>query len=233
MAALELVPREEALRRVPESPTTIEARAIVLDPRPATYRSGDGLLLVDQDGRLVCALGAVVARDVDAAFESLQLDCELVADPVAHERLKATRTFERAILQRLSSPWQPRPHVIAGLTIRQLAAADSLAHLPEELREEIEFAREHFDVLCGEADGLPVSFSYTECTEKLADLSIDTLEAYCNRGIGTAVAAAAIDDVVARGFEPVWGALVSNAQSLRLAAKLGFDRYAGELFVSE
>ncbi|REK09900.1 MAG: GNAT family N-acetyltransferase [Planctomycetota bacterium] len=231
--ALEPVSREEALRRVPDGPTTIEARAIALSPRGRVLRSDEGLVIVHPDHRLVCALGAVRADDVDALFDREQFECELVADRTAYERLKDTRDFERALLHRLGQAWHSRPHTIAELSIRPLTLDDRLDALPEELREEIIYAREHFHVLAGVVDGRPVSFAYDEGTETLSDLSIDTLESHRNRGIGTAVAAAAVGHVVARGMTPVWGALASNAASLRLAAKLGFDQIVGELFVWE
>jgi L-amino acid N-acyltransferase YncA len=70
-------------------------------------------------------------------------------------------------------------------------------------------------------------------TETLADISIETLEGYRRRGIGRAVVARLIDEVIRLGKVPVWGATEDNTASLALAASLGFTRAAGELFVCE
>lgn len=73
-------------------------------------------------------------------------------------------------------------------------------------------------------DGRPVSFCYP-CwsTEALWDISIDTVEAYRRRGCAADAVRFMIHHMRASGRDPVWGAVESNAASLGLAAKLGFE----------
>ena len=69
-------------------------------------------------------------------------------------------------------------------------------------------------------------------TESLWDVSVDTLEGCRRRGLAGACARALIGLLSSRGLEPVWAAVESNTASLRLAAKLGFER-ADRLMVFE
>ena len=99
----------------------------------------------------------------------------------------------------------------------------SLAHLPGELRQELESARGRSPLAVGFVDGPAVSFACAPWqTETLFDLSIDTLEPHRGRGLAAAAAALLIDRLSRTGRQPVWGALEDNGPSLRLAARLGF-----------
>jgi GNAT superfamily N-acetyltransferase len=182
---------------------------------------------------LLGAMGAVETRDAANLLQRCQIDCELLADSQAYRALQARMDFERAQIWTLATPWQAPTPAVEGLTIRPLEKQDSLDQLPEDLRAEIVVARGKRGVLAGFIDGVAVSFAYSLTTETLADLSIDTLDAYRRRGIGRAVVSAHIDELVAAGISPVWGAVESNAASLRLAESLGFTVPAGELFVSD
>jgi hypothetical protein len=234
MPPLTLLSREDALSQIADSPATLEMRAVALDPDGVVYRSGNGLLTVAARHRLLGALGRVDASDVAAICRAREAPWEVLADRAACERLREPYSFGRAIIQTLNGPWGPWEQKIPGLVIRPLALGDSLDHLPAELRREIDDVRPSEIVFAGLIDAVAVSFSYSSSrTETLADISIDTLEAYRGRSIAAAVASALIDHVVARGLAPVWGAVESNTASLRLAAKLGFTRPAGELLVCE
>jgi GNAT superfamily N-acetyltransferase len=52
---------------------------------------------------------------------------------------------------------------------------------------------------------------------------VDTLEAWRRRGLGRACVEFLIDHMRRHGKEPVWGAIASNAASLAVAARLGFE----------
>jgi len=227
------VSREEALRRVPDTPLTVEMREMALDARSTIYGSAAGLLLVHHTGELIGAMGDVRATDVDELLARQDGEYELVADSEAYRHLRYGRHFQRAIISSLAQPWQYVPHEIAGLTIRPLEPSDLRDHLPHDLREELDAAEAAGPVLAGFMDGLAVSFSYATLSERMADLSIDTLALYERRGIGTAVAGAMVDQLVAAGKAPIWGALEGNVGSLRIAARLGLTRYEGELWVHE
>ncbi len=222
-----------ALSEIPDSPATLEFRSLALDRNSLVYRSGVGLLLVDSRKELVCAVGAIDCDDVVQLCRSSDLACELLGDESARDALRGVVSFEPARIFVLDTTWRIGSFTRADLAIRPLGSADSLAHLPEELREEIETERPRVPVFATFIDGAPVSFAYSSSmTQTLADISIDTLEAYRNRGIGAATAASLIDWVVQNGKSPVWGSLESNGPSLRLAEKLGFHRPAGRLFVA-
>ncbi len=233
MDRLTSITRLEALAEIPDSPATVEFRHMAEAAELATFRSGGGLLVANADGRMVGAMGPVLADDVQTLLRQWPGDCDLVVDEAAYEELRGGYPFERAMIQTLDGPWQRPESCIDGLTIRTLTASDSLDHVPNELREELNYARPRTRVLAGFVDGVPVSFAYVVASAVHADMSIDTLVEYCQRGIATAVAAAMVDEVVSSGKTPVWGAVESNQASLRLAARLGFTRPAGTLYVAE
>jgi GNAT superfamily N-acetyltransferase len=109
-------------------------------------------------------------------------------------------------------------------TIRLVTSGDDLGHLPPGLRHEITYAREVAPLAAVFIDNLPVSFCYP-CwrTESLWDVSIDTLADYRGRGFALHAAQFMISRLAREGLAPVWAAPESNAPSLRLARRLGFD----------
>jgi RimJ/RimL family protein N-acetyltransferase len=223
--------RELALKLIREQPTHVEFRSIALDPAGELFHSGRGLLLADAHSRLLGALGEVESRDVERLVTDRRLDCELLADAVARQALPRYQ-FTRALVFTLGGAWQPVAGP-AGLTVRQLAASDSIAHLETELAEEIELERRLGSVLCGFFGQTAVGFAYARKSDALADISIDTVAEYRRRGVAAAVASALVEAVLADGLAPVWGAVEHNEPSLGLAEKLGFTRFEGELFVCE
>ena len=133
----------------------------------------------------------------------------------------------------------------AGTTIFTRVDAPDLSHVTEHLHSELTEAlwgRPVVRFLAGELPprgnlslvtdlemcaawdgGLPVAFCYPVVqTETLWDVSIDTLEAYRCRGLGTRAARRMITRMLEVGKRPVWGALESNTASRTLAARLGF-----------
>jgi RimJ/RimL family protein N-acetyltransferase len=233
MPELVALSRDLALSLVPDTPATVEFRHMAEGDEPCVYRSGGGLLLANSEGKTLGAMGDVVSDDVRQLIAEHKFDGDVVADEAAFAVLRQHYAFERAIIQTLAGPWQRPRSFVPGLVIRPLAATDLLDGLPEELREEIAFACRDTRILAAVVEGQLVSFSYVVQSTLHADMSIDTVEQYRNRGIATAVAGAMLEEVAESGKTPVWGALDSNLASLRLAEKLGFRRAAGVLYVAE
>ena len=79
--------------------------------------------------------------------------------------------------------------------------------------------------------GQLASFCYAAWpTESLWDVAVETMEPHRQQGYGAMAVKFLVDRMWQRRKRPVWGALESNAASLRLAKKLGF-RPVGTLFV--
>lgn len=115
--------------------------------------------------------------------------------------------------------------------VRLLSGLDSLEHLPAGLRHEMTQAQAFAPVAAVFVGGRPVSFCYPVwTTERLWDVSIDTLEAHRGHSLGAAAVTFMMEAMRRSGREPVWGALESNQASLRLGAKLGF-KPIGEIAV--
>jgi GNAT superfamily N-acetyltransferase len=122
---------------------------------------------------------------------------------------------------------RPALHVSGGAlvsTVRPLTPADVLDHLPPGLRYEMTNAQQFAPVAAVFVDGVPASFCYAVWqTETLWDVSIDTLDEYRGRGLGSVAVDFMMEQMSRAGKQPVWGALASNSSSLRLARKLGFQ----------
>jgi L-amino acid N-acyltransferase YncA len=234
MRDLQRVARDEALAAIPDSPATLEFRAIALDPRGTVYRSDRGLIAVVETEQVIAARGEVRPDDVEAVCLALGGGYEVLADRAAHQRLRNAFEFERATIWSRAGTWRNVAAPVPGLAIRVLAADDTLDHLEEELRGEIERARPHYPIWAGFRDGKAAGFAYCSTwTETWADISIDTIPAARRQGVAAVVVSTLIDGFIAQGKLPVWGAVDSNVASLGLAKKLGFTRMEGELFVRE
>lgn len=228
---MEPISREKVLEQIADTPATLELRALALSPDAACYCSGEGLLLVDSGGELVGAVGQIVAEELAGIYRAQPPGCDLLADATAHNALRPLIRFERARILSLSSAWSPTR--TARSDIRRLAKDTALTHLPTDLREEIDGARQCKSVYAAFSDAVPVCFSYAGwMTETLADISVDTLAAYRRRGLASATAIALIDEIIASGKSPVWGAIENNTASLGLADKLGFRQPAGTVYVA-
>ena len=135
-----------------------------------------------------------------------------------------------------AAPWRGETFVVHALAdpdrvvaivdqplVRMLRLDDALEHLPPDLRHEMTHARLMGPVAAVFADGLAASFCYP-CwqTERLWDVSIDTLDEHRGKSFAAAAVRLMIHHMRREGRAPVWGALESNGASLRLAARLGF-----------
>ena len=213
--------------RLPDLPRLVETRAILL--------SGAWEVLGDTDG------GDYVVRSLETPLAAVvgRPSAGPLRETVARDDVTEILCGEDAVRCTAAAlpGWQADPatiHVLgtaraalpAGtLDVRLVGAEEplSLAHLPAELRQELESTRGHSPLAVGFVDGRAVSFACAPWqTETLFDLSIDTLEPFRGRGLAAAAAALLIDAVSRTGRQPVWGALEDNGPSMRLAARLGF-----------
>lgn len=210
-----------ALDLAPDVPRWVEARAMLLagaTPRPC----GAGFLVADASQQLVVALGDVDVKAVDVpsgftllcAIENLALASALGAGD--------GMIVERALLHTL-----PDPDVLPDDEGAVAVAPDAplaLDHLPAPLADEVTRAHRAGVMHVAFVDGLPVSFASAPWrTETLFDVSVDTAPGARQLGLATRVAAAMIRAERAAGRSPVWGATESNAASLALARRLGFE----------
>jgi GNAT superfamily N-acetyltransferase len=124
-----------------------------------------------------------------------------------------------------------RPMVDPTAEIRLLPggleeASLTLEHVPEKSRQELELEWvSSRPIAVAIVDGRAVTFCYAAfTTERLWDVSIETLEPFRRRGLGAACFLALAAHMVESGKTPAWGAMVDNPASLGLAAKLGFVR---------
>lgn len=187
--------------------------------------------MIDPGGELLGAVGQVVAGEVVNVYRAQPPGCDLLTDATAHIALRTMIRFARARILLLASTWSPPRNL--GCETRPLEQEVSLAHLPADLREEIDRARQHKTVYAAFVDAMPVSFSYASwMTETLADISVDTLAGYRRRGLAAGTAIALIDEIIASGKSPVWGATENNTASLGLADKLGFRQSSGSVYVA-
>lgn len=230
--------RSRALAAIPDTPATVETRALALDPASYIHAIGDGWLVLAGAGDLACVYGTVDMAAIEAILGVAGFDGDLLvpANGRAKPALPAGWSAERASI--FTAGTQPLPPDPASpfreaFAVRRLARGDALAHLPSTLRAEIDAVRAARSVYAAFSDGTPVSFAYVSReTERHGDLSIDTLEAFRRRGAAEAASRPVIAELHLRDKRPVWGAIDSNAASLALARRLGFTQRAGLLWVA-
>ena len=222
----------ELATRLPDLPRWVETRGMLLSgrcdlivpPEPgaadAVVRGTDfGLFCVSGDPPLE-ALPAALARHGGRAV--------LCAGGRSEElsTILSGWTRSRAVIHALAGEEPSGPRVgQAGVRVAMLSGRDAgaLSHVPDRLREELSTALGCSHVAAAFVEDLPVAFCYASYeTETLWDLSIDTLEGYRRRGLARASSEFLIGHMARHGKRPVWGALDSNAPSIRMAASLGF-----------
>lgn len=150
---------------------------------------------------------------------------EIVAGPEQVEWLQGVLPewiYSRAILHTLPGALNQPPASDAEIGFLDPALLDEFP-IFDELLEELKFGAQYSSIAAAFVDGRPVSFCYAGAvTESLWDIAIDTLPEYQRRGYAAQCAAYMIRYMAGRGKSPVWGALVDNPASWRLAEKLGF-----------
>jgi GNAT acetyltransferase len=213
---------------LPDVPRWIEAHGIAADPASWRRELGAGFAVGSDRARLIVVAGDADAAALAALARERPRHTLLVAIERADLAAATGRRVARALLHTLpdaAGGGTPGPDggPDAGAGAVALPADASLAHLPPALAEELDAARPHRTIWTVFLDGLPVSFAYAPWrSARWFDVSVDTLPAARQLGLGRMVAAAMIRDEQALGRAPVWGADEGNAASLRLAHALGF-----------
>lgn len=221
---------------IADEPRWVEIRSLLLSDRAhveVATTSPPAFTVVRTD----IAQGGVVGRPPHRAIQMMAASAEeILVEPEHVEWVAAAIpewTFESATLHVLGGT--PRlPAVPRGL-VRMVSRHELSASpaIPAELREELLQAEEETRVFAAFAHETPAAFCYAGAvTERLWDVSIDTLEPFRRQGFATFCATFVIEHMRAAGREPVWGSLASNVASAQLAAKLGFVP-ADSIFVFE
>jgi hypothetical protein len=211
-------PRE--LPELPELPRYVEAHGIAADPASWRRELGAGFALGSDRARLVVVCGGADPGATRGLARELPGHTFLAAtDEIAATLRGAGRAVMRALLHTL-----PDPAMLPDLEGAAVLGADApLAHLPEALAEELRAALARGTVWAAWVDGEPVSFADAPWrSARWFDVSVDTIAAARQLGLGTVVAAALIRGERAAGRAPVWGTDEQNLASLRLAHRLGF-----------
>lgn len=202
---------------LPDLPRWVEAHDLARDP-DSWHRDG----CVGHDGGpdpVICIYGELSVDAVLALADEHPQHTLLVP----RERIDLVdalpRPTVRAILHTL-----PEPAALPDYEGAEPLPEDaSLAHLPDDLRAELEDARTRTTVWTAWVDGIPMSFAYASALSAAwFDIGVDTAVGARQLGLATIVASTLIRAERANGREPVWGATEDNIASLRLAARLGF-----------
>lgn len=223
------------LEAVPDLPRWLESRGMLLSGSCELFGSDRaGFVVRSSDDRLISSIGRPAPAAIEEATASLEGPWTFICqttDAVRFARELRGWTLEGAVLH-----MQPRGANVTArpveAKIEQLKSIPErlLDRLPPHLRRELPLAARRRPVVTATIDRRPAAFCYSLLeTETLWDVSVETLREFRRRGLAEACAARLIKTQRAAGKEPVWGAVESNAASIRLAEKLGFapvDRLA-------
>ncbi|MDQ3363918.1 MAG: GNAT family N-acetyltransferase [Myxococcota bacterium] len=205
---------------LPDEPRWVEAHGIAAHPTSWRRALEHGGVIGHARAKLAVIHGAPPPATIDALARELADHTLLVASEPLRAALDASgRRPLRAILHTLADP-AALPE-LDGATL--LGPDVSLAHVPADLADELAVARTLGPIWTVFVDGEPVSFAYAPWrSARWFDVSVDTLPAARQLGLGAIVASTMIHAERAAGREPVWGADEHNLASLRLADRLGF-----------
>jgi RimJ/RimL family protein N-acetyltransferase len=220
----------DVLDALPDEPACVEARAMLLSGRGRIiWRTDHVLVLQAAREQLVTIVGPFRWPSIGAVLHELGPYVEIVARESEFRRagpLPPGWKADHAIVHDeppSSALAMARPPV----TFFTERDTPDLRHVPRELRRELESALAFSPVAAALDGDVPVSFCYAGWeTETLWDVSIDTLEPWRNRGFAAAAALALMAHMRRRGKRAVWAALESNAPSLSVARRLGFNPVA-------
>ena len=217
-------------RAVPDDASHVEIRSMLLGGDAEVIGSPSGGLVVASDRSVAGVVGSPSPSLVDRGISLLAEDADLLVFPEGLAVVISVMpevTPQRAAIHRFAStlPTDPLEDVSVGEV-----DASFLASLPDVLAEEVDGA---VFAAVRRVDGVGVAVcSAWWPTETLWDVGVDTLPGHRRRGHARACFIALARHMEARGLSPVWGALVDNFASLRMAESLGFIP-DGELFVIE
>ena len=224
------------LANVPDAPEFVEARAMLLSGDGVVlWTNGRSLVVHSPDDFLACVVGPAPAQELAATLSRLPPRTAVVLgeQDAASAGVPRGWNAEAAIVH-----IEPERFVaarVAGCEVRLINADDplELGHVPQDVRGELEDAFLFAPLAVAFVQDTPAAFCRAGwVTESLWDVAIDTLEPWRGRGCGAAAAVALMEVMRARGRRAVWGALVSNTPSLRLAARLGFTPVSRVLILS-
>jgi hypothetical protein len=237
MTAVELI---ALANKLPDIPRFVETRAMLLANLCNVFGldESDGASFVVRGTEIstISVIGKPASEAILQAVEPDGAEAEILVFNDNFSLVEKTLPHwnsEKAILH-LPGDSLLLPVVPDGM-VRLLSKDEvsSLTTVSDELKEELLVAAKQTQIAATIIDNQPVSFCYANAvTEMLWDISIDTIEGFRNRGLAALCVAFMIDYFYRQGKKPVWGALVSNTASMKLAAKLGFVP-VDELFVFE
>ncbi|MEJ7733890.1 MAG: GNAT family N-acetyltransferase [Polyangiaceae bacterium] len=215
---------EAWLRSVSDTPANVEVRAALLEGGVTVLGPPQAFVAATPPG-LNSSIFVVGPADMALLRQAAQADPE--AEVIASAATVASWAAlpagaRRAVIHELPGALEnvaPHPSLLL-----QASDAARLASVPDaELRAELEEAIQAGPLAIALAGEALAAFCYAgSVTETLWDISIDTLPAYRRRGLAGAAVASLAELHAAAGRRPIWGAEVSNAGSMGLAARLGF-----------
>jgi predicted GNAT family acetyltransferase len=203
---------------LPDEPRWVEAHGLCAEPDSWHAAWPGGGIIGSERASLAVAVGRFDRGGFSAAAALHPRSTFLCAVEEAPQL--AGRHSELAVLHTLAGPAD-----VLELNVAQLSADAPLDHVSPPLREELRWARRDRRVWAAWVEGKPVSFAYASWrSRQWFDVSVDTVPGYRQLGLATMVAQALIQDEAGDGRAPVWGALMGNHASVRLAQRLGFEQ---------
>lgn len=231
---------------VPDEPLWVDLRGLLGTGRCRVWAAADparGFVAVSRDYPFASLFGRPGAGSIReavaagrAAFAGLcpAGEWQLLAALEARDRVEAALPGWRRngiVLHRwagFAGAASSGHHEIRLLPNGHRGTGLALDHLPAASRREMQLEWVSTRPLAvAVVDSLPVAFCYAAfTTERLWDVSVETLAPYRRRGLAAACFQRLAAYMEQRGKIPAWGAMQDNPASLGLAAKLGFRRDA-------
>lgn len=197
------------------------------DPRTVLASAGGNYSLAGDPA-------ALRPDDLEGRVEGF-LDAPREFEPLLREAFPGLRTWERVVHELRGEPGAAASD---GAQVRRLAPDDEWRILG--LRTDTSWIAKTWGGAaglagCGRAFGAFVDGELASVAaaffvgDRYVDIGVVTERAWRGRGLSPACAGALSHDLVTRGARPSWTTSPENAPSLRVAAKLGFERVRSDV----
>ncbi len=214
-------------RTIADEPRWLEAYALLADPTAhcealeSSTQVAPAAWLVRHDA---AGLGVVVGQPSATIWTEVlhrHPNLAILFDDNYQLLIEAARHAGRHVVGVSFALQTEAAPILAGAA--PLDLTENLDHVEPVLRAELTRVRHDRTVWAVRVDGLPVAFAYAGWRSPTwFDVSVDTVREFRQLGLASITVAALLDDEIAQGRQPVWGAVDDNVASQRLAGKLGF-----------
>jgi hypothetical protein len=219
---------------LPDGHRTVELRALAARPGTRWHATHRGVVLANTELKFGGVYEEVDAATLRAFLDRNEFDGQLLFVTPSKPSIEGLHFEEAFVFGKAEDALPPslRP-LPTGLERRTAQVDDDFSFFDDETMTELYAAarRETVHVVAHRSQIVAAAYAAWR-SERFADVSVDTVEAFRGWGLAAHAAYPAVCAIEREGRQPVWGALMTNIPSLRLARRLGFSVNMGPVYLA-